>query len=148
MGEFDNTAVIVYPALWHMAYIPPDKDDLHSTVLWLGDVSDAPYGPADIIGALRGLDLVRYLWASVSGVEWFGPDNNIPVLRVEHSALQIQYDAITTALAPLGAVSASEFGYSPHVTVDEATTTRYPSKILLGPVELWWKNQVFKITDS
>lgn len=133
--SFETSAVIVYPA-----YLDVNVPDPHSTILWLGDVTKADYTKEEVAAVIKRVAEPVYMVAKVTGKELFGPEKDITVLKIDNNILVPQYENIVQALEPIGAVSASQFGYSPHVTVDEVTWQDHPSEVHLGPVELWWRD--------
>lgn len=146
MGEFEDTAIIAYPVLWPSGHRDPQIPDVHSTVVFLGDVSNSEFTKEDVLDAMREFDVNVYRWVDVDGLDWFGPNHDVPVLRISHSGLQGFYERLTEKLAIKGIFSASEFPYSPHVTIDmETATIGWPNHLMLGPVELWWREEKIKI---
>jgi hypothetical protein len=84
----------------------------------------------------------------VTGLEWFGVDQSVPVLRVEHDYLEVFHDALVKALAAKGIPVDTTFPeYKPHVTIpDEAALDRvWPTALMTGTPEVWWADEKFKV---
>jgi hypothetical protein len=118
----------------------------HVTALYFPDVSRAEYSKDDLLSALRTSPHVparRYELARVKSAEAFGPDKNVPVLRVTNGSYY-DLDARTIkyreALDSRGIFADRTYDINPHVTVDLETLLRPPETVLLRPLELWWRN--------
>lgn len=134
---------VVYPDM-----LPPK--DPHITVVMFKDINNPDLGftKEDVIAAVQAVPWEVFLWTRVTGLEWFGAEQNIPVLRVHHDYLPVFHQMIKTELAKRGIPVDETFpDYKPHVSItDEAALNGiYPKMLLAGPVEVWWGNEHYKI---
>jgi 2'-5' RNA ligase len=145
-AQFKNTACIVYPVEYPDDCVEPNLDDLHSTIIFLGDV-DEDLGGRDIDYLLHHLSYIdNNYYQYVNTLDWalYGPDKNIPVVKLELSDTMEQiHHQIEVTLASVGIVSPSEFDYSPHVTVTTHAyeNKQFPDWVLLKPAELWYQGE-------
>lgn len=147
MGEFDSSATLVYPVIPDPAFAITSDADMHSTILWFGDVTDVGFTAEDIVKSVRDMPRAnQYLRATTTGLENFGVDGEVTVATISHGFLIPFRTWLDEKLAVIGAGSASEFSYSPHITYDsERAYLGIPNNWLLGPPELWWREQKIKI---
>jgi 2'-5' RNA ligase len=139
-AEFKNTAVIVMPVLWPSTHPQPAKKDLHVTLAFLGDIDENQLVKEDVLDAMAAVDYNVYIFADVYEFDLFGPDSDIPVLKVRHELLQQTYDQLTGELAARGIPWSQNYDFTPHVTIDDHTAIDgWPDTLVLKPVELWWK---------
>lgn len=149
--DYSNYGAIMWPVVYDTndpKYMPRDP---HITVIYFGDVSgDIGFTAEDVIEAIkatRGYD--NLMFVSVKQLSWFGEEQNIPVLEVEHTQLQQFYDDVKTELDKRGIPYDTTYTvYKPHVTITNAAALDgvYPLKMIAGPVELWWHgNRKFKM---
>lgn len=129
------------------AYIPKDP---HITVVVFKDINnpDLGYTREDVIEAVRESVWNVYLWCKVEGIEWFGSEQDVPVLRVHHDYLPVFYKSLTGILDARGIAYDKTFpDYKPHVTIPDlaALDKVYPDKLLAGPVEVWWGDVHYKV---
>lgn len=125
---------IVWPA-WFLGSTDPQ---LHCTALFLGDTETTTFKRSDIERVLRwqGNDPGP---CRVTGLDLFGRDKNVPVLTIEHPALQVEQAWLARELDVYGIVSPSEFGFNPHVTIAKEVAKPYwPHFIQLEAPVLWW----------
>lgn len=141
--------------MWPVAYpddmLPPK--DPHITVVVFKDINNPDLGftREDVMDAVRQTMYDLYLWVTVDGVEWFGAERDIPVLRVSHDNLYAYRESIMEELAARGIPVDMTFPeYKPHVSItDEAALDGvYPDKLLAGPVEVWWGDEHYKMPDG
>lgn len=141
--EYKNTACIVYPAEYPSNKIPPAVSELHSTIIFLGDIDEdlAGISKQRLIDIISDVETNVYQYVNVEGSALFGLEQNIPVLKLEHSEfLEDTNRDVTDALLSEGIESPSEFGYSPHVTIDlESYLAGLPEWVLLHPAHLWYR---------
>ena len=147
-SEFRNTACIVYPAEYPSDRVQPKKENLHSTILFLGDIDEDMGGMdkdslIDILGPIQ-TNVFQYVDVAPQ-FALFGPEKDIPVLSlIETDLLRTVHNNIQYELSKYGIYSPSEFGYSPHVTVDVDTyhMGNIPPWVLLRPPVLWYRSDV------
>ena len=132
VSDFSQSISVVFPASW------PDREDAHCTIMYLGEIPDVSFTKAQLLAAVQPVAPGTYLAADTAGVEMFGPDNDIPVVPLQHPLLDVIHKMMTIELLSVGIESASEFTeYRPHVTITDADTD-IPSIIILGPPVVWW----------
>lgn len=141
---------VQYPDMGDPKYQPSDA---HITVCIFENINepDLGYTLQDVIDAVKqtGWDVI--VRAKVLGLEWFGPDQNIPVLRVQNDYIDFYHEAITNELAERGIPISMKFPeYKPHVTItDEAALDGiWPEYVFAGPVEVWWGNEHYQIDPT
>lgn len=144
--DFKNTACVVFPAKYPSDRIAPSIPNLHSTVLFLGDIDEHLGGVTAqaLIDALRRVDTNYHQYVNTKGWDLFGPDKNIPVIKLDETPqmLEIHY-SVKHELSRRGINSVSEWPYSPHVTVDVDTykMNNLPDGVYLEPARLWYRNE-------
>lgn len=151
MGQFSNSAGIMYPAEFSNHYAAPVElpGDLHTTVMYLGEIDQLNYMDYDVLEALTEVDLNMFIWTEVIGKELFGPDQDIPVLRVDNSQLQRNFDKVEAALSAVGIKNGSSFpDYKPHITVPIEVWNAPPKHALLMPAQLWWGETTVSLDGS
>ena len=132
-------------------YIPRDP---HITVVIFTDINNPNLGftREDVMDAVRNTMYDAFLWVKVDGLEWFGEDQNIPVLRVSHDFLNAYRNSLLVELEARGIQIDMTFpDYKPHVSIpDEAALDGvYPTgHMLAGPVEVWWGDVHYKVDDN
>lgn len=141
---------VVYPDMVEEKYQPVDP---HITVVIFNDVNnpDLGYSYMDVIEVVQDTISAVMLWVTVRGVEWFGAEQNVPVLVVEHEMLNQFRDALVINLANKGIPIDMTFPeYKPHVTItaDAALDGVYPQRLLTKPVEVWWAKAHYTVPDS
>jgi len=143
MSEYSQHVNISYPASW------PIIPDAHCTVMYLGQIDELNYTADDVVDAIRGYSSGILLHAKIRGLEMFGPDNDIPVFRLDEPTLEPRMRAIQAALHARDIRSTSEYyqegvEYKPHVTwpgLDIKETIQIPKYVLLTEPELWWGDE-------
>lgn len=149
--DFTNTAAIVMPALWPSGFVRPNVPDLHMTYYFFPDVTDVSYTKDDVIEAIKEGFYNVYVMADVFEFDLFGPESDVPVLRVRNELLQENYKLIGEALRKRGIDNYSKYyGFKPHVTIDEDYSLEggFPPHIWLKPVELWWRDVKIPLKDQ
>ncbi len=129
------------------AYQPKDP---HITIVIFKDINnpDLGFSREDVMDAVRATLHDVFLWTKVDALEWFGAEQNIPVLRVSHDYLYAYREALLVELEARGIQIDMTFPeYKPHVSItDEAALSGvYPDKLLAGPVEVWWGDVHYKM---
>lgn len=79
--------------------------------------------------------------AKVTSIDAFGPDEDVPVLRVsvnDPNNLSIYHRNMVESLNENRISYSSEFEYQPHVTVPLKVLVNAPTEVLLRPLELWY----------
>lgn len=141
MSEFSDSACIAYPASW-----PDTIKDPHSTLMFLGNISELPYTKEDVLAVMRRENLIGPGKVSISGLELFGPDKDIPVARLDSLRLRAQRALLEFGLNKVGIQDASEFDYNPHVSLTyendvDLEELELPENVTLAPPELWWGDE-------
>jgi len=151
-SDISTSGAIMWPAVYpldpaHPEYRPREP---HSTIVYLGDITDVNYTKEEVIDAIKDTYHSVFLWVYVEGLDWFGPEENIPVLRVHHDYMRPYHDTLTKVLKIRGIPFSEEYDYSPHITItpQAALDEVWPKKILLSPVELWWGGEHIKISNN
>lgn len=140
--DFSNSVCIVYPVEWPKTFRPPLLAELHSTIIFLGDADDELDGitKQDLLTVLSDLNACHYQWVDTDTVKHFGANYDIPVVTLRPTTFMLQMrEAVEENLAQIGVHSASEFPYHAHVTIDENTAV--PGRLLLGPAQLWYRDE-------
>lgn len=129
------SAGIMLPTTW------PETDG-HITLFYLGDDTNTMNRKA-ITDALDPLYIPDYSLRRVHGteVEMFGPNNDIPVLRIEDEWVYGLQAQIAGLFKLAGIESGSEFTeFKPHVTFSLEPGVTIPNVLLAGRPQLWWDN--------
>lgn len=83
-----------------------------------------------------------YRLAKVTGVDAFGSEQDVPVLRVEiegwKNSLETYHKGLVEFFNDIRVGYASDFPYSAHVTVPLKVLVDPPKQVVLGPMELWY----------
>lgn len=148
MRDTADLGAVMWPVVYPEDMLPPK--DPHITIVVFNDINnpDLGYTREDVMDAVRSTLWNVFLWTNVDGVEWFGADKNIPVLRVSHAYLEAYRNSLLVELEARGIPVDMTFPeYKPHVTMsDEAALNEfYPDKLLALPVEVWWGNEHYKL---
>lgn len=126
---------IVWPA-W---FLGSTDEQLHCTTIFLGSTEDTEIKRADIEDALLWTQTANPGPIKVTGTALYGAEKNVPVLTLDPEKLVEVQQGLTDLLAFYGIVSASEFGFSPHVTIaKEVAKPYFPNFIQLEAPVLWW----------
>src|SRR6478609_10150747 len=131
--------------MWPVAY-PPEIDPMyvpenaHVTVVIFDNINDENLGFTleDVIAAVQESIHDALLWCKVDGLEWFGAEQDVPVLRVHHDYLYVYRQSIMGILAAKGIPVDMTFPeYKPHVTIPDVAALDgvWPDKVMAGPVE-------------
>lgn len=150
-----DSVSIVYPYVFPQDTKLPIDYDLkpHSTIVFLGKVSDFEFSQETVLDSLRGLELKDTGIVDVSGLALFGPENDVLVMTLKSQNLLDNHQVVCDRLAEQGIKSASDFDYSPHVTLTNGyhgPTVGYdlPTTIGLGFPVLWWEDQVVDLDSN
>ncbi len=140
---------VVYPDMGD-GYNPKDP---HVTIVIFRDINNENLGftKEDVIDVIQTTEHNVMLWLKPDGIEWFGADKDVPVLRVKHDYLYVYHTAIIKALAERGIPVDMTFPeYKPHVTITDAAALDgvIPDRMIAGPVELWWGDEHFTVPDD
>lgn len=131
--------------MWPVLYLGPNAPvDAHITVVIFTDINnpDLGFNVDDVISVVKEFPEAM-LRVKAEGIEWFGAEKNVPVLRVSHSYLELFHDMLEQDLTARGIPTDQTFPeYKPHVTVtpEAALDESYPDFLMAGPVEVWWGN--------
>lgn len=142
----EDYIAVMWPVAYPLDY--PAPKDPHITIIMLGTTDTANFTKDEVLDAMKETNYNAMPYVSVSGLEWFGPDNDVPVLTVKHSFLFDYKKHLERRLAERGIFNTSSYpDYRPHITIteDAATGNNYPLKLVLGPVELWWGTEHIRI---
>lgn len=137
--DHSGDIAIVYPVSWPA----PTKDvpEPHCTLIYLGDISDATFTLEDLQDAVD-----TFIWepfdVAIGEVQMFGPDEDIPVVTLLGQTLYDNRQIFEAELNERGIKSASEYDYSPHITVDPRSMVAMPfNTVHLGLPKIWWGDQ-------
>ena len=146
MGDYSKSVGIMFPSSW-----PEDKDDAHCTLLYLGDMDNLTCTRDDLEIVVKRLDTRAPEEVIVTGVDLFGPENNVLVATLDPIKLQPIRDSFERTLAKINVFNGSEYkDYKPHVTIAEDFTgtmenavedTKLPRTVFLGAPRLWWGDE-------
>lgn len=145
--EFNNTGAIMWPVVYPTDMQPPE--DAHVTVIYFPTIDDIDKN--DVLDAIRDSMWDVFLWLTVTGLDWFGPEKNIPVLRVKHDYLEVFWNAVKDSLRKRDIPFSETYPvYMPHVTITEqaAADKVWPTTLLATPVELWWGGIHYEIEQK
>lgn len=120
-----------------------DVEDMHSTIIFLGQVVDFNFKVSDVLSALISLRLSAPGEVSTVGQEMFGAEHDVPVYRISKIGLEVTRRVIEAWLNDAGIYSASEYPYKPHITVKDHN--QYRPEFTLGAPVLWWGGTDFPI---
>lgn len=133
--EFSQSIAIVYPARYDGAHA-----SAHCTAIYLGEIPDVTYCQDQVMAAVWD---IRHYWGNhlrdieVLGADWFGVDNDVPVMILEPQLLKIMRHLIDVRLGEDCIKSGSQFPYRPHVTV-KSDLRQAPDLVTLESPVLWW----------
>src|SRR5690349_20457315 len=146
----EDFIAVMWPAAYPQGY--PAPVDPHCTIVMMGTTDRANFTKEEVLEVIREtLHWNSFLLTTVAGLEWFGPDENVPVLRLEHGLLQKFHDDLKARLKAKGIFVDETYPvYKPHVTITEeaALTRNFPDKIMLTPVQLWWGEEKMSISHG
>lgn len=150
MRDIADLGAVMWPVVYPSDMMPPK--DPHITIVVFKDINnpDLGYTREDVMDAVAKTMYDVFIWVKAEGIEWFGEDQNIPVLRVSHSFLNAYRESLIVELEARGIQIDMTFPeYKPHVTLsDEAALEGvYPDRLLAGPVEVWWAEEHFKMPE-
>ncbi len=143
-ADYSNSALIAWPVVYPEALLPPDNP--HVTVIYIPDVTNVE--KSDVLDAIRATEFDVFPVVETTGIEMFGPDKDVPVIRVKHEYLEAYYEQIAFQLEARGIEFSTLYDYSPHVTMSEKaykTNAEVPPAFMLLPVSLWWKGTKEKV---
>lgn len=151
MPDYDNSAVLCWPVEF-IGSQAPDIQDAHVTIGYFPNVSDPEIPKAAILNGLKGntggglFRSLKYrlgIWEvyKIAGVAAFGPENDHPVLLIndEYGQLKKDHELAKNLLKAEGIAWDKSYHYTPHITVDLRTVVSPPSKVILRPMELWYR---------
>lgn len=137
------SAGIMLPTTW------PETEG-HITLFYLGDDTSTLDREA-VKDALDTLYIPEYSLRRVNGteIEMFGPDNDIPVLRIEDEWVYGLQAQIAGLLKLAGIESGSEFKeFKPHITFDLKPGINIPNVVMAGRPQLWWDKVYTELQPS
>lgn len=122
-----------------IAYEVEGHPNLHCTVLYLGEIVDDKVQGInfkEVRECLRHFYLNSALKVHTTGLHWFGPNGDVPVVGVEHDLLgDVRADLLTAFR------NGSQFKeYSPHITVP-SFDYELPSFLWLDGLHLSWGDE-------
>ena len=134
--DHSDDIAIVYPSDW-----PVDDPEAHCTIMYLGAISEANYTKQDLEEAIRKSEIKAPGATPTIGLEMFGEDKDIPVIRLKSLLVSIQKKQLQIMLLSKGIEDASSFpDYKPHVTVSEPNV-EIPTTVSLGAPAVWWGDE-------
>lgn len=142
---------VIYPAYEDDQYNPKDP---HITVVIFDDINnpDNGFSKEDIFDVVESTHSgTSQLVTTVTGVEYFGENNDWPVLRVQHTFLDRFHNEVKATLDRRGIEYDKRFPeYKPHVsTTPEAVRDHvYPAELWTRPVEVWWGEKHYKFDSD
>ena len=117
---------------------PDNVDDSHVTLMYLGLTDNATYTFEELKEAVSSANFEDIGEVPIVGPEFFGPNEDIPVFLLEKTIkLSLARAKLSLALSKIGAFNASEFDFSPHITVD-SHDIEAPDSVFIGTPEVWW----------
>lgn len=123
-------------------------EDPPVTVVYFGDhVDTLPYDGEDVAELIQDIHL-GYLGGRFDELDWFGEDNSVPVLRVEHDLLYRYRMDLVELLTNHNMMPPETYPtYKPHVSIslELANSGRYPQTYILGLPEVWWGNEHIRV---
>ena len=139
-----ESALLCWPAKF--VGTPPNVESAHCTLAYWKSLGGLEKN--DILFRLRDDShwINRYRqWriVSVTGIDAYqGSQGDLPVLKVEDN---LNYEAIPNIHKNVASLFtrnpfSNHWVYSPHVTVDLKTLVNPPKKIILAPMQLWYKD--------
>jgi len=151
--DTSNLGAVMWPVHYPLMDNPDHQPvDPHITIIYFGEIDgDIGFTCHDVISAIMETQWNMYLWVRTEGVEWFGPDQDVPVLRVEHNYLQAYWERLKAVLRARGIPFDETYPeYKPHLTIplDAALLGEHPSQVLVRPVQLWWGNVHYDISPG
>jgi 2'-5' RNA ligase len=131
--DHSQSVGIMYPVDW-----PTDDPEAHCTLVYLGEIPDANFTQEDLYEALAEVDLEAPGPAHTKEIEFFGEDNDIPVVPLDSMRAKLQKKQLLLALNQRGIKDASSFPqYKPHVTLQNPDV-EVPDTITLEAPQIWW----------
>lgn len=134
---------IVMPATF-----PGSVADSHCTNIFLGVVSPELHFTKDhLVNVCYDLEAIFSRNVDrlfkVSGVDWFGVDRDVPVMRLDSSWLMHFRKVLEQYLWEEAQIkSASEWDYQPHVTLPEGfDVSDLPEYVTLSKPVVWWGDE-------
>lgn len=138
-----DSIAIVMPATF-----PGSVADSHCTNIFLGEITPSLHFTKDhLLNVCYDLEAIfsRNVTRTfdVSGVDWFGVDRDIPVMRLESRWLMHFRKVLEQYLMEEASIkNASEWGYQPHVTLPEGyDVSNLPKVVTLSKPVVWWGNE-------
>lgn len=138
-----ESIAIVMPATF-----PGSDEKSHCTNIFLGDIGPNLHFTKDHLlnvcydlEAIFSRNVTRRF--DVSGVDWFGVDRDIPVMRLESRWLMHFRKVLDQYLMEEANIkSASEWDYQPHVTLPEGyDVSNLPEYVTLSKPVVWWGDE-------
>ena len=123
----------------------------HCTLVYLGEFGKVAVSRRPVEDATERLrNQCRPLTVEVTGVEVFGK-GTCTVLKLADRTLRSYREFIDKELARDGIRSASEYGYTPHVTINKHTVSsvpilpwddfRIPPRVWIDRPTVWWNGE-------
>lgn len=133
---------VVWPA-WFEGSTDPE---LHVTALFLGNLGMVDYEAEEVLNAMgRFMGTPPGTVGLFPGIDWFGQDNDIPVMRLYtlfNPHLNYQRSSIQKNLWDgYGIGVSTEYPFRPHITMANekfAAMPELPREVHLEPPVLWW----------
>lgn len=140
MSEFHSSIAVVWPSS-----IPVSDPEAHCTMLFLGRIPEVAFSREDILHVLD-------TWAFRSPGDFYirasnlyGPEKNVLVAELHDpkGVLAEQRGYLEEGLLECDGIrSASQYGFSPHVTISpKAVNEPFSPVVTLGTPVLWWGSE-------
>lgn len=139
-----ESALLCWPAHWIGESNPVPV--AHCTLLYWPE----PVDKETLLRVLREapIDNDFYRLADVLGPDAFGENKDYPVLRINSNligrtwrhTLDGYYDLLSKWCAAQSVAADDTWEFIPHVSVDIKTIIAPPKQLILGPLELWYKD--------
>jgi hypothetical protein len=122
----------------------PKVSNLHVTAFYWPENTPAKKALLDAFDGWPGL-YKGYTIVKVDDVAAFGPARDYPVLTLKKGyhwyGFTNQHNTLKNALGNSGLDTYDKsFEFNPHCTVDLATLLDPPKRLIIGPPELWYKD--------
>lgn len=142
MSEFHSSIAVVWPSS-----LPVSDPEAHCTMLFLGRTDEVSFTKEEVLGVLEDYCFQAPGDCYVKGSAMYGPNGEVHVAELHDpkGVLAEQRGHLEDGLESYGIVSASQYGFSPHVTINHevlgASTELFPAVVTLGAPVLWWGDE-------
>jgi 2'-5' RNA ligase len=137
MSEFHESIAVVWPSS-----VPVSDPEAHCTMLFLGQIPEVSFTKKDVLRVLANYDFQSPGDFYIRASNLYGTNKDVLVAELHDPkrVLSEQREYLEEGLEEAhGIVSASQFGFSPHVTISpKAVNEAFAPKVTLGSPVLWW----------